>query len=311
MKKSKAFTPLNSRKANSTGFTPLNSRKANSTGFTLIELLIVVAIIGIIATIAVVATRGVIGRARIARTLQSEASMHRYLGIDIVGWWKFDGDLKDISGKGNDGTWKDTGGSAPSEKFVAGVPGKGGSALEFDGVGDYVEAEDNYKNMQELTVAFWYWNSGDVSVHRNYILGNKNNHVHSSPGFGFIQGYDIPSRIEWRIADENGGNLIRSDNLPVDEWAFVVGTFSKSMNTARLYINTNLEASLAPPEDRISGSGVVFRIGISPNGNEFIPGNSIIDDARIYSHALTSEEINTLYAETKHKYIAENNNKEK
>ncbi len=36
-----------------------------------------------------------------------------------------------------------------------------------------------------------------------------------------------------------------------------------------------------------------------------------IDDARIYAEVLTSEKINTLYAETKHKYIAENNNKEK
>jgi len=47
----------------------------------------------------------------------------------LVGEWHFDGDAKDSSGNGNDGT-------VYGASFVE---GKFGKALSFDGVGDYVQ----------------------------------------------------------------------------------------------------------------------------------------------------------------------------
>ncbi len=114
----------------------LNIKTKTSKSFTLLELLVVIAIIGLIASIAIVSTRGGVGRARIAKTLQYEASMHRYLGSDIVGWWKFDegeGTIAtDISGYNNHGTLVN------NPEWVDGVPGKGGSALSFNGSNNYV-----------------------------------------------------------------------------------------------------------------------------------------------------------------------------
>ncbi len=118
--------------------------------FTLLELLVVIAIIGLIASIAIVSTRGGIGRARIAKTLQYEASLHRYLGSDIVGWWKFDeGEgttVTDISGYNNHGT-------IVGATYVDGVPGKGGSALSFNG-SNYVDTSVKI-NTTAFTVIFW------------------------------------------------------------------------------------------------------------------------------------------------------------
>ncbi len=76
--------------------------------FTLIELLVVIAIIGLLVIIIAIPINRARQGASIARILQYEASLHRYLGSDIVGWWQFnegEGSIaKDISGQGNDGS---------------------------------------------------------------------------------------------------------------------------------------------------------------------------------------------------------------
>ena len=61
----------------------------------------------------------------------------------LVGEWHFDGDAKDSSGNGNDGTFY-------GASFVVGKVGK---ALSFDGVDEYIEVEDIFTTPQsELTV---------------------------------------------------------------------------------------------------------------------------------------------------------------
>ncbi len=329
MKKSKSFTPLNSRKANSTGFTPLNSRKANSTGFTslnsrkanstgftLIELLVVVAIIGIIATIAVVATRGVIGRARIARTLQSEASIHRYLGMDIVGWWKFNDETdryKDISGKGNHGSCT----SCPTA--VSGVPGKGGSAMSFNGSTDNVRISDDPTLRITDAITVMAWVKGEAQSGSSFFT--KHDRGLKTLGWEIVTGRSEYSD-KLRILLSKDGTLAsasikryKSSIVAVDNtWHHVAFTFTN--NTLKLYVDgaedPNPTKDIDSPITTLHESTADVMIGSRLNNNSpeaFFNGQ--IDDARIYAEVLTSEEINTLYAETKHKYLAENNNKEK
>ncbi len=295
MKKSKAFTPL-------------NSRKTNSTGFTLIELLVVVAIIGIIATIAVVATRGVIGRARIARTLQSEASMHRYLGMDIVGWWKFDGDLKDISGYNNHGKWKGTDDPVPSEKWVDGVPGKGGSALEFDGSGDYVGRITSENDILDIKdqVSIFAWVMPLSYVRFNYIVSKNLGGGYSDQQYGLTMEND-----NLLVVTIDGNSYKHSYNWIMNNWVYV--GFIWNGSKIKTYINgdfLNESSHISQPSFKPH-----FSIGRRSNSVNGISSaylfNGKISDVRIYNRALISREIEKLYAETKHKYIAENNNKEK
>jgi len=169
-------------------------------------------------------------------------------------------------------------------------------SLEFDGSSNYMEANDEYKNMDELTVSFWYWNSGNISSYRNFILGNSHLHAIGNPGFRFIQGYDNPNRIQWRIEDNNGNwvALLSSNDLPLEEWVLVTGKLSFSDNSVNLYINNQGVGSSTAGGDKISGSGTNFRIGKNTHG-ENIPNNSLIYDVRIYNRALSAEEIDRLY----------------
>ncbi len=268
-----------------------------SKSFTLIELLVVVAIIGIIATIAVVATRGVIGRARIARTLQSEASMHRYLGMDIVGWWKFDGDLTDISGQGNDGTW----GGVGDPQYVDGVPGKGGNALNFDGTDDYVYTS-TFPKLSEFTISFWL-KGGVPYRYGGFVAGMSSGlstlrwGVHVSDWYMSLRISDDEFLEDWNIEPYD---------YP-EGWHHIVTTFS---GTTGSFHRNGQYISSYDFEITNTGTNVPIWMGRGVTSiHSYLEG--ILDDVRIYSYVLTSEEINTLYAETKHKYIAENNNKEK
>ncbi len=275
-----------------------------SKAFTLIELLVVVAIIGIIATIAVVATRGVIGRARIARTLQSEASMHRYLGMDIVGWWKFDGDLKDISGYNNHGKWKGTDDPVPSEKWVAGVPGKGGSALEFDGTDDYVAISyDKLLNLDEsFSIILWIKPSEEEAT--SFIVSRGS----GLTSYNYKINQRSAGRIDYIISNSVGQQtLISPSVITKNNWFFLAMIYNDNSKKLRGYINGDFVGERAISE--IARDTSEIRIGNFIGGGYHYKG--LISDVRIYNSTLTSKQINTLYAETKHKYIAENNNKEK
>ena len=130
--------------------------------FTLIELLVVIAILGLVLSIVIVHLGGAREGARIAPILQYEASLHRLLGPDIVGWWNFNHGVDsscgarkvcDISGKGNHGSIY----SFNEIVYNDGVPGKSGYAIEFDGSDDYIRINpfNELSGSTGFTISFW------------------------------------------------------------------------------------------------------------------------------------------------------------
>lgn len=86
--------------------------------------------------------------------------------------------------------------------------------------------------------------------------------------------------------------------MQLDTWYHVIG--SHNGITARLYINGKIIRQ-SSSYDSISVASNDWRIG-SHGSSYFFHG--LIDDVRVYSTALTSEEIQKIYTETKHKYLA-------
>ncbi len=270
--------------------------------FTLIELLVAIAIIGLLVIIAIPINRARRG-ASIARILQYEASLHRYLGADIVGWWKLDGDLNDISGYNNHGSWE--GGGDP--QYLDGVPGKEGYALEFDGTDDYVDV-GQIKEIDfgtgTFTISQWF---KIVDLSKSVSLFSKGGgHITNSADRtpGIVYGRHSNGSFRTQITDGENIRRITSSWGDSLEWENVVVTIDRNANVMSIYRNTNLlgQANISIIENIDHPNSV--RLGAARSTIQFFAG--IISDVRIYSRALTSKEINALYVETKDKYISKN-----
>ncbi len=255
--------------------------------FTLIELLVVIAIIGLLVIIIAIPINRARQGASIARTLQYEASLHRYLGSDIVGWWQFnegEGSVAyDISGYSNDGT-------IHGATYVDGVPGKEGYALEFDGVNDYLLIPYPTRS-KSITISLWV--KPFTSTDRAFILSQD----------AMLQ-WRIES-IAWRIYVEDNSLIYTSfKSLNIGEWNFISLVIDELdvhqyLGGERYAIN---QLPLPIRHSSSFNSITISRMGWwgADNSTRF---TGKIDDLRFYSRALTLEEINILYAETKDKYL--------
>ncbi len=263
-------------------------------GFTLIELLVVVAVLALLASIVFSNLGGAREGARISNALSFQSQTHSLLGSDLVGWWNFnEGDARDISGHENNGT-------IIGATFTDGVSGTGGSALEFDGVEDYMESLNHFNEMSSLTVSFWILQPESSSL-GYHILGNNYNHAISSHGFRFLKRFDSVGNLQFRISDGDRMPIAGTNDLPVEEWTHILGTFDG--DRIKLYVNSIMKSYPTTTIQTTGTSVSPFRIGRNEGGERCLPETKI-DDVRIYSRALTASEIQTLYAQTKDKYLA-------
>ncbi len=276
--------------------------------FTLIELLVVIAIIGLLVIIIAIPINRVRRGASIARTLQYEASLHRYLGADIVGWWQFnegEGSVAyDISGNDNHGTLVN------NPQRVDGVPGKEGSALNFIGNNGWIEISDSQRlrGKQDISVSLWIYpvescgNSANSWQTNQPVIHKQLSGTYGDWGLGLTS----TCRLTW-YAEDNGQDyqLKTPDNsIELDRWQNIVFSMDWKNSNLVLYINGEEKASdLNLRQTASASTDVNIVIGRFNYASNFFTG--FMDDVRIYSRALTSEEINTLYTETKDKYIAE------
>jgi hypothetical protein len=71
-----------------------------------------------------------------------------------------------------------------------------------------------------------------------------------------------------------------------------------------IYVNGDVKGGGTNTQTTISDVSTNYDIGYR-SGASFVPFNGLIDDVRIYSRTLTAYEVQTLYAQTKGKYLSE------
>ena len=271
------------------------NNKRGSKAFTLIELLVVISVIALLAATVFNSLRGIRESARISNALTFQSQMHSLLGADLVGWWNFDDSANrygDLSGGGNTGTCTAPGCPAP----VDGVPGTRGTAMSFDGVDDVVRVPHSASlNITgAITVGAW--------IRRNVV--DRRDDIIRKTGEGYnvnIQPNANLNRIAFQAQDSGGiwRTVWSNPNAVVNtEWHHVAVSYERP--TARFYVNGQPWGTAIRDFDMRSSSS---ELTIGSFSSLFFSGT--IDDVRIYSRALTAFEIQTLYAETRDKYLVE------
>jgi hypothetical protein len=192
----------------------------------------------------------------------------------------------DSSGNGNNGnlvngpTW---------------VDGKFGKALSFDGVNDYVEANDSIGTFSYLTIAAWFkLNSLPGSYATIYFNGDGSggNDIHlaiTSDGAIFSRA-DAPAECDISIRKSSSG-LVSPGN-----WYHVVVVFDTVNDVKKVYLNGTLVQNVTYTCS-IPTANYKDEIGRAYD-NSFLNNwyfNGVIDEVRIYNRALSEEEIQALY----------------
>jgi hypothetical protein len=173
-----------------------------------------------------------------------------------------------------------------------------GHALVFDGVDDYMDAENIYEKLTQVTVEFWTWRTVSTIQDENFILGNSFYISYVQPitpnkaGFRFLKRLSPAGNIQFRVyeAEHDAGSLVTINTCPTEEWAHIVGVFDAGRNILKLYINGVEEVSDNAGRAAHTGVGDRFRIGQSTGVKTCIPG-TIVDEVRIWNYVRTPEQI--------------------
>ncbi len=214
----------------------------------------------------------------------------------LVGWWKADGDARDGSGNGNNGTWQN------GEAYAAGISGR---AFQFDGMDDMVVVPDSPSlRPEQLTVAAWvkfaslesqrYGALVDFPGYQ-YIIFKRNPRLGSFEDFSLIKAGN-PDGVFWiGVAPEatmQGNGAASLTRVVAGQWYHVAATYDGS--AIRLYVNGVMEGEVpyAYPLYHSSQPLVIGRSGEEIHDAAF---NGLIDDVRIYNRALSCVEIEALY----------------
>jgi prepilin-type N-terminal cleavage/methylation domain-containing protein len=275
----------------------------NKKSFTLIELLIVIAIIGILSSLVIARFSNVRENARIANTLQWAAGQHRLIGANLVGHWSFDegesNTAHDISGYNNHGTLS----GVEIPEWTDGLVGGNGYALDFNGINSYVDIADSDSldsTVNNLTISAWIKFD---TIKWNFIVnkGVDGDSAANNPCY-WLRFTNIDSKIEFKAKS----GLTTNTEYPAGKWYNVVGVYegvADGSSKMFIYVDGSLVTSRTNASYPLETSSLPLRIGIKSNLETGSILDGILDDVRIYNAALTAEEVSRIYAETKDKYL--------
>ncbi len=195
-------------------------------------------------------------------------SVAKAADADLVGWWKLN------AGSGNTAIDSSGNGFDIPLQNIRWENGLFGGAVHFRGEGEGRVDGFTYST-NAITVCSWVW-------HEAFVTGNQERYVTVSSEVAVIR-KEGDGRLHFYIkTDDSLRHLRVSDVLTEGQWHHVAGTWDGL--TQRLYYDGVEIDSQAPGGALADTTGVRLS-----NASESI--NGMLDDARIYTRALTAEEI--------------------
>jgi len=274
----------------------------------MVELLVVIAVIGILSSVVILNLGSMKQKANIARGKTFSASIHQKAGIDCLGAWDFDegsGSVaKDASGFGNDGTIS---GAAFAQETPEGNNISGHYGLQFNS-GNYINMgnPESLKTINELTVEAWAKFSGidyTQSTGKLVAIAAKGAPDSAGPNSGWWFTYDNRNnRNNFAYAcfgNSNGGWAGGGNNFSAYSYNFNNGIWyhlaiTANSSEARLYINGNqIGAPKTLSNVVLSNSTNNFYVGAYGGGSATFQGT--MDAVRVYGQSLSSSQIRGRY----------------
>ena len=228
--------------------------------------------------------------------LRMAGTLGQRLEVDpaLVGWWKFDGDLTDASGKGYNGT------GVGSPTFTSGIYGQ---ALSLNGTDQRVDLgvgtiQTALEGAPAVTVSAWIYPSlamGLTALKR--FVGIPINGGFVGFEFGVL---DKDLRVGGRSASSDGFLSATATNVvTLGKWQHVVGILSFATNRALIYLNGEqiLNSSLSFNAENWTNATVdtESRIGMTPAIFVARHWHGELDNFMIYNRALSASEIKYVY----------------
>ncbi len=280
--------------------------------FTLVELLVVIAVIGLLSSIIIVNLSGTRGKASIARGLQFSQSVHHALGSEAVGVWSFDegsgATANDASGYGNNGALYNF---ASPHGWINNTPSNTGYALSFDGSNDYVRIPHSdllsskiFGTSEVFTLAAWAYPNvwTDWAAIINKATGGSWSNTTagmwaSTSGFTCVMGSNVSG-------NPSGSSIGISYKPSLNAWYHIVCTADGTY--LRMYVNGNYRSRTAISNLTYPRSENTAPLVFGRRCESCSPSfNGLIDEVRIYEKALETAQVEALYYAGLQKLLSE------
>jgi len=264
--------------------------------FTLMELLVVIAVIGLLSSIIFAITRGADEQGRIAKGLQFGQHLQNSLGAFAVGIWSFDEGAgttaRDISGWGNNGTIN---GAAYTTDTASDM----GYSLSFNGVDNYINAGNNTSLNITNAITLGIWVKPQSMPNNNKVINKGDVELlHWDAVFEDISG----KGFQWNLPGTNSSWWESRYNISYGNWYHVVFTYDSSTQKMRSYINGTLTRE-GTVSGTITTNTSTLIIAQDEGGGRY---NGLIDEVQIYDASLTLAQIQSQYYTGLDRLLAKN-----
>jgi hypothetical protein len=208
--------------------------------------------------------------------LVSSLALTTVVKADLIGWWPLDEGsgttVTDVSGAGHDGVF--------AEGDPEWVDGKSGKALKFDG-SNKVEIPDHedFHLREAVSMALWAQPESGQPEYAKFFCKQK------SEEYPYALQFSSSQTIR---ATVNASARFDSPSIPnfAGEWAHLCFTYD---GAALILYKDGEEVSRIEASGELQQNDLSLSIGGRlSSGQNFV---GIIDDVRLYSHALTAEEV--------------------
>jgi hypothetical protein len=184
---------------------------------------------------------------------------------------------------GNNGTYHDVTLGVPGA-----IPGDPNTAAGFNGTSSYVGTPLSLNGLTSLTMVGW--------IQRNTTQNNRTGLFGQNDvvEFGYIDNNTIQAWVDNFDAHVD----VTPNPIPDQQWALVALTLNNG--ALAVQVNAGVDGTVTLPSSNYGTSADLFNIGgggifdtITANGNWF---NGLIDEVAVYNRALTTAELDALYA---------------